>query len=283
MADVYLYHYEYGVKADEETLQNVEKYADKVLELQPESADSYYLLGRIERFRGSTTNAIKYFKKAHEINPDHTDSLLFLGNAYGIHVGKISLAEQMFKRLFEIDPLSPLNIGVQGIVQMVSGQLDLALSTFQIFAQIIPDDMFGRLFSVYVFAWQKQNDKVFELIDQIAEQKIQSRIYDIVKEWCLFFKYALLGEKAKALETITEDVKSYFWNDPESRWFGVCNYALIDEKEEALNWLEHMIDRGFINYPFLNERAPFFENIRGEERFKKLMQRVKHEWENFEV
>ncbi len=25
------------------------------------------------------------------------------------------------------------------------------------------------------------------------------------------------------------------------------------------------------------------ENIRGEERFKKLMERVKHEWENFEV
>jgi len=27
----------------------------------------------------------------------------------------------------------------------------------------------------------------------------------------------------------------------------------------------------------------FIENIRGEPRFKKLMERVKHEWENFEV
>ncbi len=26
-----------------------------------------------------------------------------------------------------------------------------------------------------------------------------------------------------------------------------------------------------------------FENIRGEPRFKKLMERVKHEWENFEA
>ena len=40
---------------------------------------------------------------------------------------------------------------------------------------------------------------------------------------------------------------------------------------------------GFINYPFLNEYDPFLENIRREERFKKLMKRVKHEWENFEV
>ena len=33
----------------------------------------------------------------------------------------------------------------------------------------------------------------------------------------------------------------------------------------------------------LAEKDPFLENIRGEPRFKKLMERVKHEWENFEV
>jgi hypothetical protein len=60
-------------------------------------------------------------------------------------------------------------------------------------------------------------------------------------------------------------------------------YALIGEKDEAINWLEEGMKWGFINYPFLNEIDPFLENIRGEPRFKKLMERVKHEWENFEV
>ena len=60
-------------------------------------------------------------------------------------------------------------------------------------------------------------------------------------------------------------------------------YSLINKKNEALNWLENTVDRGFINYPFLNEYDPFLENIRGEKRFKKLMERVKNEWENFEV
>jgi hypothetical protein len=57
----------------------------------------------------------------------------------------------------------------------------------------------------------------------------------------------------------------------------------VDERDEALLWLEHSILGGFINYPILNEKDPFLENIRGEPRFKKLMERVKHEWENFEV
>ncbi len=62
-----------------------------------------------------------------------------------------------------------------------------------------------------------------------------------------------------------------------------ANYALIDHPLEALDWLENAVKRGFINYPFQNEYDPLLENIRGEERFKKLMERAKYEWENFEV
>ena len=58
---------------------------------------------------------------------------------------------------------------------------------------------------------------------------------------------------------------------------------MVNEKDEALRWLEHAIDRGWINYPLLAEQDPFLENVRGEERFKKLMDRIKPEWERFEV
>jgi non-specific serine/threonine protein kinase len=66
-------------------------------------------------------------------------------------------------------------------------------------------------------------------------------------------------------------------------WEMAANYALIDHPLEALDWLENAVKRGFINYPFQNEYDPLLENIRGEERFKKLMERAKYEWENFEV
>ena len=60
-------------------------------------------------------------------------------------------------------------------------------------------------------------------------------------------------------------------------------FAFLNEKERALEWLENAVWRGVINYPFLSQYDSFLENIRGEERFKKLMERVKHEWEHFEV
>ena len=63
----------------------------------------------------------------------------------------------------------------------------------------------------------------------------------------------------------------------------VMLYAMLDEKEKTLNWSENAVNLGFINYPYMSQHDPFLENIRGEERFKKLMERVNYEWENFEV
>jgi hypothetical protein len=46
--------------------------------------------------------------------------------------------------------------------------------------------------------------------------------------------------------------------------------------------MEHAVDAGFINHPFL-ARDRLLDSIRGEERFARLMERVKREWERFDV
>ena len=57
-------------------------------------------------------------------------------------------------------------------------------------------------------------------------------------------------------------------------------YAFIEAKEEALSWLEHTtLTRQFINYPFFYEIDPMFECLRGDDRYERLMERVRQEWE----
>jgi len=131
--------------------------------------------------------------------------------------------------------------------------------------------------------WKKQRQRAFELIDQITQQASPDVMHKTFSEFLLFSKHAFEGKKTNALETLSENVKSYFWADPELPWLGAAIYSVMDEKDEALRWLEHAIDRGWINYPLFAEQDPFLENIRGEERFKKLMERIKPEWERFEV
>lgn len=52
---------------------------------------------------------------------------------------------------------------------------------------------------------------------------------------------------------------------------------------KKMNWLEVAYQKGRIDYPYLSKYDPFFDNIRGEKRFKKLMDRIKYDWENIEV
>jgi outer membrane protein TolC len=47
--------------------------------------------------------------------------------------------------------------------------------------------------------------------------------------------------------------------------------------------LQRKVLLAYHDWALLAEKDPFLANIRGEERFKQLMERVKYEWEHFEV
>ncbi|GAF89179.1 unnamed protein product, partial [marine sediment metagenome] len=103
IGSVYCNYYEFGIKADEETLKKAEEYAFKVLKLEPNSSISYNLLGRIEKFRGSGLKAIQNFKRALEIDPNDYDALLCLILGYCFQVGKPTAVEPMVRRIIEIE------------------------------------------------------------------------------------------------------------------------------------------------------------------------------------
>jgi hypothetical protein len=91
------------------------------------------------------------------------------------------------------------------------------------------------------------------------------------------------GDNQKTIKAISGGVKEKSRTDLWDAWIiAVCD-ALIGEKEEAINSLECSVNLGTINYPFYSEIDPFLKNIRTEPRFKKLMERTKFAWENFEV
>ncbi len=79
---------------------------------------------------------------------------------------------------------------------------------------------------------------------------------------------------------MSEETRSYFWNDPEFPWFAAAGYALRNDKEESLRWLERTVERDWFNYPVW-KNDPLMDNVRGEPRYQELMAVVKEKWENF--
>ena len=82
---------------------------------------------------------------------------------------------------------------------------------------------------------------------------------------------------------MSEATIDFFWEDPDVSWVIAGIYSVMDHNDEAIRWLERAIDHGSINYPLFAELDPFYENIRSDERFQKLMEKIKPEWEHFEV
>jgi hypothetical protein len=99
----------------------------------------------------------------------------------------------------------------------------------------------------------------------------------------LLMKHGFQGNKEGLLNELTPDIKKRLLSIGGDSYLVAVFFALADDKEEALDWLENAVEKNFINYPLMAEKEPFLACVRGEPRFKKLMERVKYEWENFKA
>ncbi len=124
--------------------------------------------------------------------------------------------------------------------------------------------------------------KLAETVDFISNA-VKEPGEDSLSGFLIFLKYALKGETDKMNLVLTDELTKNLQADCQYSWHMASVYSYINERNESLKWLENAVNRGFINYPMLNDFDPLLENVRGSERFKKLMEQVKYEWENFEV
>lgn len=275
----YMY-YDAGIDISENILNEVAKFAQKALALEPKIAQGHKLYGLLERGRGSLTEGYKHMKRAYITDPNDPTILMYTSLFTGIYCGRHSLAEPLYNRLIEIDPLSAVNYLFLGIDQYFQGNFKKAVELLKKTSAINPEFFYSDFWLITLLAANNQKQESFDLVDRILKDE---NIPVTFKELTLFIKHILLGENKLALKTLSDATKEYTWKDPDFTVMMPGYYSLINEKEKALDYLNHALDRGFINYPFFSKIDPFLENIRGEERFKKLMERVKYEWENFKV
>jgi hypothetical protein len=153
-----------------------------------------------------------------------------------------------------------------GIIQYVVGDFAAAVDAFR---EPIRDFEKSPLPNLMYAVCQACSGHVAEgvhIMDQIAKD-MPGRNGDLAS----FLKHAWLGDKDSALGSITEDLEqAAWWDDIYPLWIA-DGYALTGEPDRAFHWLEHAIDYGIRNVPFLSQHDPFLENLRSDPRFDALM------------
>ena len=278
MGLVYWTYINIGFRNKEECLNEAEKYVNKIFALDTDSVYGHRLLGVIKFRSSNLQQGIIHLKRALEQDPNDPDSLLWLTVTF-CNVGRPDEGIPWIKQAIKIDPFNPWHPAMYAWVYIVKGNFSKAVEiSIQAYNMAGNQPFFSVLQAIFL-AYDKQYKESFAILD-IAYKMDPENLWSQMGQ-CL--KYALKGDHENTIKAMSGGVKDKARCDLyDALLMAECD-ALIGEKEEAITSLEYAVNLGAINYPFYNKISPFLENIRGEPRFKKLMERVKYEWENFEV
>jgi serine/threonine protein kinase len=283
LGEAYLYCKEFGIEVDGGAVHRAEEFARSILRIDSGSSKGHHLLGRIERFRGSALEGIRHFERAFAIDPNSPDTLFWLALGYGWQAGRPKVAVRLAKKLIAIDPLATTSYFILGLSTWMNGDLDQAMRSFEKVVEMEPENTLVRMWIAFVLMWKGEFEQAFELADQIALQQQTDSISSWNSDVLEFARCAIENKPEQAMAAMSETTTGFFWEDPDVSWLIAGIYSVMDHSDEAIRWLEHAIDRGSINYPLFAGLDPFYENLRRDDRFQKLMDKIKPEWERFEV
>ncbi|MCK4346156.1 MAG: hypothetical protein KAX05_12805 [Bacteroidales bacterium] len=278
IAFTYFQYANFGIE-QEKYIKKAEEFVTKAFTIDSELAEAHFVLACINlTFHGKAHKAIGHFQRAHSIKPDDPEIMIWLGFGYDL-VGRTDDAMSLSDRCIKIDPINPLNYAMKGVNHFFQGRFDLAQNPLLEIYKIGPESSMWQFWKSLILLYNDCPDESYDFINEYVKEPGQDNIAQIT----IFLKYVLKGDKNKLPLLLTPDFIKAAQRDCQISWHMATFYSYLDDKEQSIDWLENAVDRGFINYPFLSEHDKLLRNIRGEERFKKLIEKVKHEWENFEV
>jgi|GEM_PF-1289915 len=201
-------------------------------------------------------------------------------DALYIYIGRPDSALPLARKLLVVDPISFFSTGwANGAVNYYAGDFGGAAEAWQRSHDMDPDNALGRFYLSLAIAADGRVDDALAVLDPID----RSESGNAAVKLGIMFGCALRGERDQLHRELTPELQQTVMRDLEWSWYLVDMFALVDDNDEALMWLENSTSRGVCNYLMLSQQDPFLDNIRSDERFKELMVRVKKEWEEFEV
>jgi non-specific serine/threonine protein kinase len=277
MAFGYFQYVNLGIE-HEKNINKAEEFVQKALDLDPELAEAHFVIGLINILNGDMVKSINHLVRAHAGKPEDPEIMVWLALGYSC-VGQFEAGRSLIYRCIKVDPINPMNDAVTGWNLFFGGKFNLALNPLFAAYNFNPDNGMHQFWKSLILFYNNRADDAYDFICKFVEEPGN----DTWTRLAIFLKYAIKRDKDKLILLLTSDFITSIRIDLQNSYHIATFYSYLGEKEKSLEFLENAVDHGFINYPLIAEIDPFLENIRGEERFKKLMERVKYEWENFEV
>jgi serine/threonine protein kinase/tetratricopeptide (TPR) repeat protein len=253
-------------KADESLLERANEYARKTFAMNPASPDGFVLQGLLLSTGGDIGGAIRSLKQAVALEPTNTEAHFWLAIYYS-WAGRGAEALKEADKAISLDPLSPINTMIKGIAYIYNGEFEKGVYWIRRGYDMDPNPPLAKWSLVIGLAWFRKD------AEAAAEVEALARIAPgwVYTQHALFLRHAVRGEKELALRYATEELALEAKHDLHFSLHVAHCYAMIGEKAKALDFLEHSVRMGMLNHRFLSQFDRLLENLRNEERFTSLM------------
>jgi TolB-like protein/Flp pilus assembly protein TadD len=278
--------------------------AQKAISLDPNLAEGYKALGGAYRSKGWWRKALEAYQKAVEANPNSALACGALAECYNnigelnkaflfskkeialspaeafpcVHLGHTYYgldnpvrAEEWYKKSLELQP--DLDVAHTGLIYLylALGEYNKAIEQSQTGLSKFPGNPSAWIIESAALAelFSGHYEKAQEYYQKIGEQPIELGY--------IYWKAGRKDEARKLFQGNLDRLQKWLEQGDESNDIGfsmAAIYAVQGNKEEALRWLQKAVDAGYRYYRYLS-RYPLLENIRDDERFKRIIDETK--------
>lgn len=277
----YVYYQYANMGIDQEkSMAKSESYARKAFDQNPDSPQGHFLLGVINQsFKGNQQTSIIHLRRALALEPNDLDSMIRLGMGYAT-VGHTDKAKPLLQKIYKIDPLNiQAKFELTGIIALMGGRFEKAALYFEEGLHEIPHQTTWQLLYSVALVLSKQPYRASVYLKRIFKQSPSGLFIQFLKA----LQEALQGESKNFEKNLTPELLKTAAQDPQYSYFIAVFYALLENRIQTLKWLENARDRGFLNYPLLTKFDPFISKFQDDPDFRLFLQRVKQEWEGFDL
>ena len=248
----------------------------RAIELDPGLASGHSTLGFVKaHYEFDWPGAEREYLRALALNPNDAYAHFFYSNSYLSPLGRHAQAIEEMRKAVAIDPFSAPVQAFLGRTYIWARQYDQALEQFQKVAEMFPGFAIDheRLAQLHAFMGR---------FDQAIAEDTKARLLSGENEKSALAKEAILRhawttQGAPGYWKTLVELSQTAENPPEAynSPFGTAIlYAQLGDKARALNALEQAYEQRSLAMTEINIE-PAFDPIRGEPRFKALLQRVR--------
>jgi TolB-like protein len=211
-------------------------------------------------------SAFEYFKKGLRANPNEPDNLWGMGMLLAVDFGMVDEAKILFEKIIKLDPLTANQYGIIGICHFYLGNYEEAVKNLEIAIRLNPEYVGALDGLAQVYASRGRLDDAKKLI----EKSFLSRPA-LTDHWenYIGYVYAKMGNRNKALELSPGD------------WWTLLALGMKEEALKAMPFYDETEKK--LNTPYLILKSQFetkdFDPIRHDERFLKIMERNRVQYE----